>query len=84
MYPYISHYSGNNEEPLLKQALEMSMQVDVPSSVENDVKPVVAPDFSAMTEEEKIVYVMQMSLAAEAGTWMVYWAEYILQLELCA
>ena len=59
--------SGNNEEALLKQALEMSMQVDTPSGVEPEVKPVVAPDFSSMTEEEQIAYAMQMSLAADAG-----------------
>ena len=71
MYPYISHYSGNNEEALLKQALEVSMQVDAPSSVETEVKPVVAPDFSSITEEEQIAYAMQtgmqMSLADDAG-----------------
>ena len=70
MYPYISHYSGNNEEALLKQALEVSMQVDAPSSVETEVKPVVAPDVSSITEEEQIhvAYAMQMSLADNAGT----------------
>ena len=72
MYPYISHYSGNNEEARLKQALEMSMQVDAPSSVETEVKPVVAPDVSSMTEEQEIAYAMQMSLAADAGTLMFY------------
>ena len=48
------------EEALLKQALEMSMQV---GEEETPVTtPVVAPDFSTMTEDEQIAYAMQMSL----------------------
>lgn len=53
----------NNEEALLKQALEMSMQVDTPSG-ESESKPSVVKklDYSAMSEEEQIALAMQMSL----------------------
>lgn len=61
----------NNEEVLLKQALEMSMQVDTPAAgvVEKETKstPSTAPDFNTMSEEEQIAYAMQMSLASSSG-----------------
>ncbi|KAK2163805.1 hypothetical protein LSH36_74g13013 [Paralvinella palmiformis] len=61
----------NNEEVLLKQALEMSMQVDTPAAsvVEKETKstPSTAPDFNTMSEEEQIAYAMQMSLASSSA-----------------
>ena len=48
-----------DEEALLKQALDMSMDQDAPADS--------PPDMSAMTEEEQIAYAMQMSLGASAA-----------------
>ena len=49
-----------DEEALLKQALDMSMEQDADS-------PPEVPNVSAMTEEEQIAYAMQMSLGASAA-----------------
>ena len=48
----------SNEEVLLKQALEMSMEPDseTPSA-----------DFAMMSEDEQIAYAMRMSLQAEGA-----------------
>lgn len=55
----------SNEDALLKQALEMSMQEDAEEPVEEPTPTV--PDFAMMSEEEQIAYAMQMSLEPSAG-----------------
>ncbi|KAK2164655.1 hypothetical protein NP493_1407g00037 [Ridgeia piscesae] len=54
------HVEDTDEEALLKQALDMSMEQDADS-------PPEVPNVSAMTEEEQIAYAMQMSLGASAA-----------------
>ncbi len=49
--------SESNEEMLLKQALEMSMQP------EDETPPTT--DFAMMSEDEQIAYAMRMSMQAE-------------------
>lgn len=51
-----------DEEALLKQALDMSMDQDAPDDSPGDV-----PNVSSMTEEEQIAYAMQMSLGPSAA-----------------
>jgi len=52
---------ATNEEQMLEQALQMSMDRGGPSARAG------VPDFSAMTEEEQIAYAMQMSMQDHAS-----------------
>jgi len=56
----VTNEGATNEEQMLEQALQMSMDRGGPS-----VRAGV-PDFSAMTEEEQIAYAMQMSMQDHA------------------
>ncbi|KAI0213759.1 26S proteasome non-ATPase regulatory subunit 4 [Lamellibrachia satsuma] len=56
------HVEETDEEALLKQALDMSMDQDAPDDSPGDV-----PNVSSMTEEEQIAYAMQMSLGPSAA-----------------
>ena len=57
----------NSEDALLKQALEMSMQVETPAPAPEVERRPTPPDFGTMTEEQQIAYAMHMSLAPSAG-----------------
>ena len=57
--------TDTNEEALLKQALDMSMQPDDGSSGPTPAPASAVPDFSMMTEEDQIAYAMQLSMAPE-------------------
>ena len=61
-------FTDTNEETLLKQALEMSMQADDEGESEAEKTPV--PDFSMMNEEQQIAYAMQMSMS-KIGTFIM-------------
>ena len=58
-----------SDDALLKQALEMSMQVDgdTPSAETTPAPAAPSRDISLMSEEEQIEIAMQMSLAASAA-----------------
>ncbi|ELT94296.1 hypothetical protein CAPTEDRAFT_179091 [Capitella teleta] len=64
-----------DEEVLLKQALEMSMQQDEEQEKKEETSSSVAappssatmPDLSMMSEEDQIAYAMQMSLSSSAA-----------------
>ena len=56
----------SNEDAMLKQALEMSLQPEPETASTTPAAPPV-PDFSMMSEEEQIAYAMQMSMQPDAG-----------------
>ena len=57
MFYFHSHFIvlAPNEEIMLKRALAMSMETE-------ETSPAPVPDFENMTEEEQIIFAMQMSM----------------------
>ena len=69
-HPYFS-CPETNEEALLKQALDMSMQPDdaaVSSATPATGGSSAMPDFAMMSEEDQIAYAMQLSMAPDDQT----------------
>ena len=56
-------YVDTDEDLLLKQALEMSMQPTASDDEQTSQAPSLATrDFSMMSEDEQVAYAMQMSM----------------------
>jgi len=56
-----------DEELLLKQALEMSMQPTASDDEQVSAPSLATRDFSMMSEDEQVAYAMQMSMDPTSG-----------------
>jgi len=56
------HCTETDEDLLLKQALEMSMQPTASDDEQTTAPTIVTRDFSMMSEDEQVAYAMQMSM----------------------
>jgi len=56
-----------DEDLLLKQALEMSMQPTASDDEQTSAPSIATRDFSTMSEDEQVAYAMQMSMDPTSG-----------------